>query len=166
MNQPFEYNLRFEDPERHNVSVELTGEPPAGLVFERGRVTWQPTEVGRYELLVRATDDGWPAESVDQKIVVEVSAEPPPAEPPKFDESRVAVLTGLVRTGDTWQAWINVRTRAQGNRMALAVGDKVKIGAVEGEVVEINDTQVVILSNNRRLVIRPGQSLAEAIPAS
>ncbi len=162
--QPFEYVIRFDDPERQSVDIELVGEAPEGLRLNRGRIEWSPQQLGRYELAVRATDAGWPAQTIDQKLTIQVENPPAAPEIPKFDESRTAVLTGLVKNGENWQAWINLRT--QSRTLKVGVGDAVKIGAIDGQVKEITESQAIIQSQDRQLVIKPGQSLAEAKPIS
>jgi hypothetical protein len=77
--------------------------------------------------------------------------------PPKFDDAEHAYFTAAVGNGQRMQAWINVRTT--GETLRLGVGDPLKVGTLEGEVVSVDPRRLVFKSGEKTLSIALGQSL-------
>ncbi len=157
--------LRFTDPEGHPIELELAEEPPqfVELDRERGLLRIAASETGQYDLIVRATDAGYPNRTVEQTLTVRVNDTPPPREEPQetnFDDARLTVLTGLTEGRDGWTAWLNVRT--QGKREQLRIGDGFRIGSVEGVIVDASPRHATIEAGGRQFRLNLGQSLAEA----
>lgn len=80
----------------------------------------------------------------------------PPA-PPKFDESELAHFTGTSGAANALEAWINVR--ATGETMHLSAGDPIKIGALEGKIVSIENRSLVYESDGKKFRVTLGDSL-------
>jgi hypothetical protein len=80
----------------------------------------------------------------------------PPA-PPKFDEAELARLSGTINIGDSWQAWIYVRST--GETLHLVAGDKVKVGALEGTIESVENRAVVLKTGDKKYRVALGQSL-------
>lgn len=97
-------------------------------------------------------------------VVVQEKPREKPAEPPPFDESTQAVLTGIVSVGDELQAWVNVRTSNQNLR--LLAGDEFEVGQLAGKVVEIQLRNMVIEIDGKRQRLTVGDSLRDGIADS
>jgi len=96
-------------------------------------------------------------------MVVRKEPEPEP-EPPRFDVTRFAVVSSI--TTDRFgrdQVWIQVRTNSD-PPLKLAVGDRFEIGGLKGRVAQIEGRQVVLDTEERRLLVELGESLSMATP--
>lgn len=163
----FTYVARFNDPDDGQmVKYELVGESPSGLQLDpiTGSIRFLPADVGKYELRVRATDNGWPQKSVEQTLVIN-AVEPPqeaPPEPekPKFDEAKQTFLTGLTQSKGQWTAMLLVRTR--GETLKLKQGDEFQIGQLTGTVVEVTNSYAILESNGENFTLAFDTSLADA----
>lgn len=158
--------IKFSDPEGHQVNYTLVGNSPDFIELDSrtGSLKVNPTETGKHELLVRATDNGFPSRSVEQPLILVISDPPPPLEPekpkPEFDDSKQTVLTGLVQGRDDWMAWMNIRTR--GETLKLRVGDGFEIGSLKGTVIEVTQRFAVLEIDGRRFTLLPSGNLADA----
>lgn len=91
---------------------------------------------------------------------VELTEATKESDPPPFDESTQARLTGIVG-GQQKQAWIKVLTTNENLR--LLVGDEFKVGQLAGRVVEIHLRDMVIEVDGKRQILSVGDSLREAV---
>lgn len=163
--EPAKVSLTAEDPEKNQVRYSLVGDAPEGLELDArtGAINWRPGSLGSHQFVVRATDDGLPAQSSEQKFEVAVVDPPPPPKPevtPGFDDATQTVLTGLVKGGGDWTAWLKVRT--QGTTLKLRPGDKFEIGRLSGTVVEVNARFATLEIDGKRFELRQAGNLAEA----
>lgn len=138
------WSLKLEgsDPELHQVKFELVSEKlPPGLKFSErsGEISGAISELGSYEVIVRATDNGLPAKSSEHKLALKV-VDPPPkpveVEKPKFDaaeQSRVTAMVGGVRGPQVW-----VRSLTDGKSFQLSEGDNFEVGTIKAKVLSIN----------------------------
>lgn len=164
----FTYVARFEDPdEGQQLRYSLVGDPPEGVTLdeESGALQITPEEVGKIDLTLRATDDGWPAKKSEEQIVINV-VEPPEEEPEPaaFDEAKQTVLTALTQSKGEWTAWLHVRT--SGETLYLREGDTFEVGQLSGKVVEVNSSYAVLEYEGDRFVLRHDVTLAEAVQSS
>lgn len=170
LNEPLSFEATFEDPEGDAIRYSLAGDAPEGVSIDEqsGRLAWKPETKEKFELLVRASDQGWPSQSAEQRLTVEV-VDPPPAEEPEkpkmaFDEAKQAVLTGLVGRQGEWTAWVNLRTKGQ--ILKLKAGDPFEIGSLKGEVVEVNERFAILEVDDRRFTLTLDGNVAAAAAAS
>ncbi|TWU65747.1 MULTISPECIES: cadherin repeat domain-containing protein [Crateriforma] len=152
--------VNFADEEDHPIEYELGEDAPdfVELDAQSGTLSFEPKETGEFEVLVRATDKGYPAQTTEQLVKIRVNEPPVEKEPepePKFDHASQTVLTALVQGRDDWTAWMNVRT--SGKTLKLRVGDRFEIGTVTGEVAEVNRKYVVLEIDGQRVVLSPGK---------
>ncbi len=168
------WNLKLEgnDPENQPVKFELISkELPPGMRFSdrSGELSWQPSENGEYEVMVRALDSGLPVKSSDYKLTFKV-IDPPPAaptaEPLKFDpatQSRVSAVLGG-RSGP--EAWI--RSLTDGKTIELSVGEDFELGTIKAKVVSINlkESFVELETEGKRWTVGMDVSLTEAFEKS
>ena len=163
--------LTFKDPDSDSVRYELIGvsetsdgKPEVSLNEATGTLSVLSAAKEEFEVKIRATDNGFPARSIEQTLIVKVTdPPPPPKEPepePEFDDAKQTVLTALVQGRDDWTAWMNVRTR--GKTLKLRVGDKFEIGSVSGEVIEVTPKYVMLEIDGIRFSLRPAGILADA----
>ncbi len=170
VDEPFEVAVKFDDPEGDPIEYSLAGEVPAGVTIDRqsGRLQWRPETKETLEVLVRARDQGWPAQTTEQRLAINVVDPPPPEEPEQapmaFDEAKQAVLTGLVGRQGEWVAWVNLRTR--GEILKLKTGDPFEIGSLQGTVVDVTERTAVLEVAGRRFPIQLDGNLAEAAARS
>ncbi|MCI0332377.1 MAG: hypothetical protein L0228_04035 [Planctomycetes bacterium] len=80
----------------------------------------------------------------------------PPA-PPKFDDAEQAHFTAAVGPTGALQAWINVRTT--GETLHLAAGEPLKVGAIDGKIVSIEQRSLVYESDGKKYRVALGESL-------
>lgn len=158
--------LAFRDPEQHQLKIELAEEPPPFVRLDPGSGTLHinADEPRKFSLLVRATDNGYPSRSSEQRLEIEVvePPEPEPEPPPQlaFDDATQTVLTGLVHGREDWTAWMHVRTR--GETIKLRVGDRFEIGSLKGKVIEVTPKYVALEIDDRRFTLEPNGILKEA----
>jgi hypothetical protein len=80
----------------------------------------------------------------------------PPA-PPRFDDAELARLSAVVGNGKGWQAWIYVRTT--GETLRVAAGDPIKVGALEGQIVSVEQRSMVFESGEKKFRVALGETL-------
>lgn len=169
LNQPFSFVAEFDDPEGDAITYSLAGDVPDGVSIDEssGRLAWNPESKEQLEVVVRATDQGWPAQTAEQRLAIQV-VDPPPEEPEKpelaFDEAKQAVLTGLVGRQGEWIAWVNLRTK--GEIVKLKAGDPFEIGSLKGTVREVNERFAVLEVDDRRFTLKLDGNLATAAAQS
>ncbi|MFN0020535.1 MAG: Ig domain-containing protein [Pirellulaceae bacterium] len=159
---------RGSDPDRFDkltYKLVKSGAADARLDSSTGKLAWTPRTNGKYEFLMRATDDGWPAkESKDELLIVTVEdPPPPPAEPPKklaFDEAKHTVLTGVIDVNGTGQIWLS--NRPKGETLKLGVGDKFEVGSIKGIVTSIGDGDFTFETDGKERKVLKGSNLGEA----
>lgn len=162
--------LTFKDDEGHKLSFELIDGPQelVSLDSDTGTLKINSDEKQEFQVTVRATDNGYPARTSEQKLTVKVVDPPPPPAPepvkPKFDDATQTVLTALVHGRDEWTAWMHVRTRD--TTLRLRVGDEFEVGTLKGEVVEVTPRYVMLEIDGRRFSLKPAGNLSEAAKAS
>lgn len=162
--------LTFKDPDGDKVSFEFATEPPefVRLDSRSGTLRVKTDEKQEFEVLVRATDDGYPRRTVEQKLLVKVVDPPPPPPPPapklKFDDSTQTVLTGLTQGRKECVAWLHVRTRDK--TLQLRVGDQFEIGSLSGKVVEVTPQFAMLEIDGRQFTLKPFGNLSEAAKQS
>lgn len=159
--------LTFEDPDGHSIQYEFVQSPPdfVQLDQESGMLMVTSTEKQEFDIQVRATDAGYPSQSIEQTLTVKIVDPPPkpraPESKPDFDDASQTKLTGLTQGGGEWTAWMNVLTR--GKTLKLRVGDKFEIGSVKGIVAEITARDATLEIDGQQIKLRQGATLADAI---
>ncbi len=159
LGSPSSLSFLAEDAEKDAVRYEAVGEFPEGLELDgkSGSIQWAPKELGSYKLTVKATDNGYPPQSVERQFELAV-VEPPPPPPeskadPGFDDSTQTVLTGLVKGGGDWTAWLKVKTR--GETLKLRPGDRFEIGTLQGTVIDVNQRFVTLEIDGKKFELKP-----------
>jgi len=160
---------RGADPDKLDkltYKMVKSGATDARLDSSTGKLSWTPRTNGKYEFLVQATDDGWPAKASKEELLV-VTVEdppPPPAEPPKklaFDEAKHTVLTGVIDVNGTGQIWLS--NRPKGQTLKLGVGDKFEVGSIKGIVTSIGDGDFTFETDGKERKVLKGSNLGEAV---
>ena len=158
--------LTFQDPEKHRISYELVSGPEDLVRLDRrgGTLRVKSDEKKDIEVVVRATDSGYPNRTVEKKLLVKIVDPPkepePPKEKPKFDDASQTFLTGLVQRGGNWTAWMDVRTRDKTQKLQL--GDEFEIGTVKGKVTKITAKFVEIEIDGARVTLTARANLRDA----
>ncbi len=162
--------LTFKDTEGHRMRYELVDGPKdlVSLNPDTGTLKIKSDQKEQFQIKVRATDEGYPARSTEQELLVKVVDPPPPPAPEpekmKFDDATQTVLTALVQGREEWTAWMHVRTRD--TTLRLRVGDQFEIGTLKGEVVEVTPRYVMLEIDGHRFSLKPAGNLSEAAKAS
>ena len=160
---------RGSDPDKlDKLAYKLikSGATEARLDASTGKLNWTPRTNGKYEFIIRATDDGLPAKSSKDELLV-VSVEdppPPPVEAPRrlaFDDAKFTVLSAVIDVSGTGQIWLNVRPKGQ--TLKLGVGDKFEVGSVKGVVTEIGDRDFTFESDGKEHKLSKGGILEQAV---
>ena len=159
--------LTFEDPDGDSIQYEFAQPPPEFVQLDQqsGMLKIASKEKQEFQILVRATDTGFPRQSIEQTLTVKIVDPPPKPEPPAtkpdFDDASQTLLTGLVQGGGEWTAWLNIRTR--GETLKLRVGDKFEIGSLKGTVVKVTAKYATLAIDGRQHELRQGSTLADVV---
>ncbi len=162
----FERILKPTDFENHDVKLEIVDGAPEGLRLSGKTISWTPSENGKYEFTIRATDSGLPSASREEKIVLTVvdppkPQEPPPA-PPKFDVATQAFVSAMLSGREGPEVWI--RSRTEGKTLNLLEGADFEIGSIKAKVVgiKLNEDLIELETDGLRWTIGMDTSLADA----
>jgi hypothetical protein len=168
-NQSVDIAARGSDPDKHDkltYQVIKSGATDARLDPSTGKLTWTPRANGKYEFLVRATDDGLPAKSSQDELLIVTVEDPPipPPEPPRklaFDDAKFTVLSAVIDISGTGQVWLSIRPKGQ--TLKLAVGDTFEVGSVKGTVISIGAGDFTFESNGKEHKLTKGGNLEQAV---
>ena len=170
------FNVSARDPDRlDSITYGLDGSELEGVKIDpqSGRVELQADEPGEIELVVTATDDGFPPRTVSQTIRVAVTDEPEPepeeaaaASRPSFELGKFVFLTAVTQASGRRQAWISLRT--EGKLLKLFEGDQfdvgevsVKVSRIEGRTIEVDSPEL-----EQQWSVSLGQSLEQGRSAA
>ncbi len=171
--EDWKLKLEGSDPEAHLVKFELVSKDvPAGLKLNESgsEISWKPSENGEFEVVVRAVDNGIPAQSSEHKLALKVVDPPPPptppVEPPKFDAATQSRVTALVGGRNGPEVW--VRSLTDGKSFQLAEGDDFEVGTIKAKVVSINlkESFAEFETNGIRWIVGMDSTLKDAFEKS
>jgi hypothetical protein len=92
--------------------------------------------------------------------VVKETPQPKPS-PPPFDDAEHAKLTGVVRYGDAFEAWVTILTT--GKRLYLHDGDTLEVGQFKGRVEAVRQREVIVVAEDgATFTMDLGETLREA----
>jgi hypothetical protein len=77
-----------------------------------------------------------------------------------FDEADFAYLTAITEVDGEPEVWFTLR--ASGELLKLRHGQSFKIGALQGSVAEISDSDVILLCDDERWLVGVGENLMQA----
>ncbi len=164
---PWNQILKVEDAEGHEVDLSMVSEQvPEGLELSGKTLSWTPGENGSYEVLVRASDSGWPSATAEERLTFNVVDPPKPEEPAppplEFDAAKQAYVSALLSGRSGPEVWI--RSRIDGKTHELAEGTDFQIGSIKGKVVGIHlsEDYIELESDGVRWTVGMDTSLAEA----
>jgi hypothetical protein len=167
-----EVTARVSDPDvldkAFTFRLEKSAADGARIDPSSGRFRWTPRRTGTYEFVIAATDDGLPAKTTTERLVVTVGdAQPPPVTRTlAFDEAKYTVLAGIVEKNGVRQVWLHVRPRSENQMLKLGVGERFEVGSVHGVVKSIGLTEFVFESEGKLKKLESDEVLvnAEAAP--
>ena len=168
-----EVTAQVKDPDVLDKSftfrLEKSGADDARLDPATGRFRWTPRRRGTYEFAISATDDGLPAKTTTERLVVTVSdpqLPPPVTRTLAFDEAKYTVLAGIVAKNGMSEVWLHVRPRSENQLLKLGVGQQFEVGSVKGVVKSIGLTDFIFESDGKLKKLESGEVLvnAEAMP--
>lgn len=169
LKKELEVELRGSDSDpldKLTYTLAASADSTARLDPRSGRFRWTPKATGEYEFVVSVSDDGVPAKTATEKMVVRVSDPPPPTPPtpPKlaFDHAKFSVLTGIVSASGESEAWLHVRPTGQ--MLKLHLGDKFEVGSVSGTVVDIGADAFTYETGSAQKQVFQGETLDQAQP--
>lgn len=142
---------------------DTVGDVPEGLKMDRdlGKISWSPTKPGEYKVVVKVTDTGIPAKSALQTLTLSVKEMPPPAPPAnRFDVASQATVTALIVGRSGPEAWVLSKT--DDKKYYLRKGDQLKLGGVQGQVIDVGANFVELETDGRRWLVGLDESLADA----
>jgi hypothetical protein len=87
----------------------------------------------------------------------EATARTEPPKPQAFDDAEQARFSGTVGPLNALQAWINVRTT--GETLHLGAGDALKVGALVGQIISVEQRSLVYETDGKKYRVALGQSL-------
>ena len=148
-------------------SLDGSGLPNAKIDPKSGQFEWPAEKIGDYEVVVAATDDGFPPKTARQTVKIRITERPPDAPqpsavpPPSFELAKFAFVTAITESGGKRQAWISLRT--EGKLLKLFEGDEFQIGEVTVKITRIAEKTVELDAAvlEKRLLVSLGQNVAE-----
>lgn len=169
---PWKLDLEAKDPDGNSVKFELVTDRdklPKDLELRGREISWRPTEQTTQEVVIRATDDGWPRKSTELKLALKAVDAPPPkveTPPTTIDPAKQAFLTGLVSGRLGAQGWI--RSKAEGISIDIFEGTEIQVGSLKAKVVKINlsEDHVELETDGSRWIADMDTSLADAYAKS
>jgi hypothetical protein len=163
---PFNFDPGAKDVDAgQKVSYEIVGDAPQGLQIgkEGSGIAWMPDKVGTYTVTLKATDNGLPRQSSEQKLTINVVDPPPVAEPikeVKMDIASQAEISFLGSGREGPEAW--VRSKLEGKTTYLKIGDKLTLGSVDGTVVAIGANYMELETEGKKWTVGLDENLADA----
>lgn len=159
-----EHSIEAKDLDQNQVlKYEIVGEAPAGLQLEKstGKLVWTSKETGDYKVDVKVTDSGIPSRTAQQTVTFKVKEVPTPPPPPvQFDVASQAMVTALIAGKNGPEAWVLSKTESK--TIYLRQGDQLKLGGVEGKVIEVGSNFVEFETAGRRWLVGLDETLADA----
>ena len=165
------FAVKGQDPDKLDqisYGIEGNGLANAKIDAKSGEFQWPAEKIGDYEVVVAATDDGFPPKTARQTVKIRVTERPPESAPPpvaapkpSFDLAKFAFVTAITEADGKRQAWISLR--AEGKLLKLFEGDEFKIGEVAVKITRIAEKTIELDAAvlEKRLLVTLGQNLAE-----
>jgi len=166
INRSASLSVKGTDPDPDDkVSYRLIESPAPEAKFDEktGKLSWTPTKLGKYSLIVEVQDNGYPRKPVRQEIalnVVEPTAQRPETGFRGFDASKFTFLSGVTEVDGEGEIWLHNRT--QGKMHKLKVGDEFEIGSIKGVIESIGLTDFTFISGGKLHKLEKGSSLDQA----
>jgi len=159
-----ELTLKGTDPDPlDKVRYKLLDAPDSDARLDEatGRLVWVPKAEGQFEFTVQAIDDGLPnLPSRPEKIVINVTRQPPPVARLDFDHASYTVLTGVLDLNGKGEIWLH--NRPAGQTVVLHEGDAFQIGSIRGQVVEIGQYDFTFRADGKLRRLATGEPLDKA----
>lgn len=150
-----------------SYGIEGSGLANAKIDATSGAFQWPAEKIGEYEVVVAATDDGFPPKTGRQAVKIRITERPPEAPQetaapkPSFDLAKFAFVTAITEDAGKRQAWISLR--AEGKLLKLFEGDEFQIGEVTVKITRIAEKAVELDAAvlEKRLLVTLGQNVAD-----
>jgi hypothetical protein len=164
------FTVKAQDPDKlDRISYGLEGSELANARIDAnsGEFRWPADKIGEYEVVVAASDDGFPPKTAQQAVKIRITERPPDAPQeasvpkPSFELAKFAFVTAITEADGKRQAWISLR--AEGKLLKLFEGDEFQIGEVTVKLTRIAEKAVELDAAvlEKRLQVTLGQNLAE-----
>ena len=151
-----------DQADKHTFKLEKSAGRDA-YVDASGRFSWTPRRTGSFEFVVSVTDDGIPAKTASETLIVSVGDAPaPPPAQAGFDEAKFTVLAAVIHKSGSGEVWLHVRPRDSNAMLRLGVGDDFEVGSVKGTVKSIGDASFVFESDGKLLKLGTREALTSA----
>jgi len=135
--------------------------PDAKLDPITGKLTWAPKAEGKYEFVVEGIDDGNPRKpSQQEKIVLNVTLQPPEDSKLAFDDAKYTALVAVLDLDGQGEVWLHRRAAEQ--IVKLHVGDEFEVGSIKGTVAEIGEFDFSFDTGEQRRKLAKGDFLIQA----
>ncbi len=150
--------------DKHAFKLEKSAAQDAYLDAASGEFRWTPRRTGSYEFLIAVTDDGIPAKTTTEQLVLTVGDAPvsEPTRTPDFDEAKFTVLAAVINKAGAGEVWLHVRPRERNSMLKLGVGDSFEVGSVKGVVKSIEVTHFVFESDGKLKKLATDEALVNA----
>lgn len=160
-----ELTVKGTDPDpldRLRYRLVQAPDPAAKFDDEKGKLTWSPKALGKYEFVFEAMDDGLPSKPSNQEKFVLNVTEQPPAQPARldFDHARFTVLTAVIDLDGKGEVWLHVRPL--GRTIKLHQGDEFQVGSIKGRVASIGEFDFSFTSDGKLRKLLKGNVLEQA----
>lgn len=175
-NESIKLLVSANDPEKHDLTIELIDSTVEGAVFDTssktsGYIKCPKLDPGTYTFLVRVTDNGLPAKSDEQEIKLTVTKyvkpkppkvvereDPPP--PPPFKHAGQTAVKFVATPVDGIQR-VYIRDMLTDRRYDLAEGESFELDDKEWTVISISPKAVEIEVDGKTRKYRVGTRLDE-----
>ena len=146
------------------LKTDLPQMPELDIGTNSASFELQSDEEVEYTMTVLVADSGFPKKVAKREYTIRFSDPPPPTVPTvqeDFDAAKLAFFSATVQINDLLEAWI-VR-RETGTLLKLHIGDEIEVGTLYGVVDRISFKELEIDTPDGFLLIKRGQSLADAV---
>jgi hypothetical protein len=156
--RPTSFQVKARDPDGDHEALQysLGGEVPAGAAIDKaGVLQWTPPltlELGEYKLQVQVADSGDPQQTTTREVTVTL----------EDDAALFTQLTGFFSAGDKSEAML--RNLSSGKTSRLSEGDEVSAAEIQGTIVGIEPSHIVLQVGEQKYRLNLGNNLRQMTP--
>ncbi len=169
--KPVSINVTASDADEEDVlSMELIESAVEGAELKpdakgsKGRLTFPGQTAGKYDFVIRVTDNGLPTKSTEQKVQITFKDPKKPA-PPKPQPKPVKMaletrITGNLKNADG--SWcVLIKSRMDGQSYRLTKGESFKLDKREWEVTDITRDSATFSVDGQEVKLDRGVAFSE-----
>ena len=171
--KPISINVTAKDADDEDVlSMELVKSDVEEAQLKpdakgsKGKLTIPGQPKGKYEFVIRVTDNGLPAKSTEEKVQITFKdpkkPAPPKPKPPPVKMALETRITGNLRNADgSW--YVLIKSRMDGQSYRLSKGESFELDKRDWEVTEITRNSATFSVDGQEVKLDRGVAFSEAV---